>query len=73
MIGLFLMIICIELGFLFFMFMAHRLKTLERKFDAEERVAWGKLYTEYWTEIWPKQQMELYSKQLIYGKKRRET
>ena len=45
-----------------------RLKRIERELDAEERVGSARLYTDFWTKTWPKQQMEIFNREPMYLK-----
>jgi len=43
-----------------------RLERIQRELDAEERSEGVKLYIHYWTKVWPKQQIALYHKPLLF-------
>ena len=52
-----------------------RLNRIQRELDAEERAEYIKWYIEYYTKIWPKQQMELFKQKSLFLKflKRKES
>ncbi|KKM87118.1 hypothetical protein LCGC14_1272060 [marine sediment metagenome] len=45
-----------------------RLNRIQRELDAEERIESSKLYIEFWTKTWPKQQMELFNQKPLFLK-----
>ena len=43
-----------------------RLNRINRELDAEEIIGATKMYIEYWTKIWPKQQLELFNEKPLF-------